>query len=1242
MKKILLVIALLLFMLSPMAFAAQPSVAYTDPYWDGQGSGRLFIEDGDSALAVMQSIYSYYGDVHAVVQVRTVGGTVLSTVYDNYLQDTDVQTKRLDVTVLPSDYPGPGDYKLVFLLSDSYMQSHNIAPAQSILDFTVTEASENTCPVLNSISSPRHLDVGVEHVIFVLGSDADGDSLTYSAEDLPPGAVFDPVQRKFSWTPTSQDVGQHTVTFRVSDGACSDSQDVNLIVEDHNGSVCDLVFDDPDDVTVDEGQLILIDLDATASKPITFSADNLPDGATFDPVLGLFVWTPSDDQAGEYDVVFTASTGLDCTAQQDVHITVNDVHVQNTCPVASFDWSPDSPQTGATVTFNSTSTDADGDNLTYEWFLNADGSGVPESEDGVFYNVFNTPGSHPVTLRVSDGECQDQTTQFVDVDSSCVLNVVSIDCMDTVVAGQLQSCSVTVDDGNGPVGHATVDLHYPDMSYAGYCMTDPLTGSCTVRFTAPSEPGDYSVHARVQKDGCVPDLDMVPQESFRVVDDGYTIPFIQVYDSSDFSNEKYDFLRGQDLFVMFQVVDALGNPVDNAVTDAYLDVNLDSEPGGRISLVPYEHAPYVPGMYYFWVQIPPTHEFLGPSLVHSVYVDFDDGQGAQNFVGVLIDNNPPEIAHEGDVQAGSTVVFGDHPVTLNVINPVALTATFTVNGEVVGPIAEGHSATLADGAVFHVHDIDFTDSLARVSVTADDYMLDHGFGGDDLQAPMTLDLSEFASDVEDEYPELIWSYTNVSSDSVDVELDGQQLTVTPVSQGCSQFSLELTDLDGAVDSVPVAFCSGLTQPECSDGLDNDGDGLVDLADPGCSDASDDDESDEPVYACSDGIDNDGDGLVDMADPGCANASDDDEYNLLPQCSDTIDNDNDGLVDMEDPGCSSPEDNDESDGSVLPQCSDGLDNDGDGLVDLADPGCVNASDDDEWNLPLPACSDGIDNDGDGLIDMADPDCVSVTDDSEESSALPQCSDGLDNDGDGLVDLADPGCADASDDDEYNAVNTQCSDGLDNDGDGLVDLADPGCSSIYDDSEYNWDTQCSDGVDNDGDGLIDMYDPDCSSPDDNSESPVAPECSDGLDNDGDGLVDLADPDCYDQYDEHEGVYLVPKEPYQFNDQDKLLITRIDIDGHDVEASAVEPGQQLMFSVSVKNVLNISLDDVKVKVFLDDYGLWATKTIHDLESEEDYTADMHIEVPYWLPQGIYDLRITASNDDIRRVKYRQLIVV
>lgn len=75
-----------------------------------------------------------------------------------------------------------------------------------------------------------------------------------------------------------------------------------------------------------------------------------------------------------------------------------------------------------------------------------------------------------------------------------------------------------------------------------------------------------------------------------------------------------------------------------------------------------------------------------------------------------------------------------------------------------------------------------------------------------------------------------------------------------------------------------------TQPACGDGVDNDTDGKVDLADPGCTSTTDNDETDSTPSSplCSDGNDNDGDSKTDYSDlpgegdPGCTSATDNDE------------------------------------------------------------------------------------------------------------------------------------------------------------------------------------------------------------------------------------------------------------------------------------------------------------------------------------------------------------------------------
>jgi hypothetical protein len=65
-------------------------------------------------------------------------------------------------------------------------------------------------------------------------------------------------------------------------------------------------------------------------------------------------------------------------------------------------------------------------------------------------------------------------------------------------------------------------------------------------------------------------------------------------------------------------------------------------------------------------------------------------------------------------------------------------------------------------------------------------------------------------------------------------------------------------------------------------------------------------SDLPV--CSDSVDNDLDGLVDLDDPGCADASSSTEE---PQCQDSSDNDGDGFADEDDPDCPDPSRDDET-------------------------------------------------------------------------------------------------------------------------------------------------------------------------------------------------------------------------------------------------------------------------------------------------------------------------------------------
>jgi chitodextrinase len=86
------------------------------------------------------------------------------------------------------------------------------------------------------------------------------------------------------------------------------------------------VFNPLENQFVDEGKTVSFTVYASDPNDdkVDISVANLPEGALFDKVTGLFSWIPGFDKAGEYDVIFTASDGS-LTSQKVVKITVKDI-----------------------------------------------------------------------------------------------------------------------------------------------------------------------------------------------------------------------------------------------------------------------------------------------------------------------------------------------------------------------------------------------------------------------------------------------------------------------------------------------------------------------------------------------------------------------------------------------------------------------------------------------------------------------------------------------------------------------------------------------------------------------------------------------------------------------------------------------------------------------------------------------------------------------------------------------------
>jgi hypothetical protein len=197
-----------------------------------------------------------------------------------------------------------------------------------------TATSGNHAPVLALIGDRSVVENGTL-TFQISATDADGDTLTYSATNLPMGAGFTPATRTFTWIPTNTQSGTYRVTFQVTDGQVAVSETVKITVRETPNQPP--VLEAVGDKIVNENaplsfSIKAIDPDGDA---LTYSAMGLPSGATF--TNKVFSWIPSYDQAGSYSVTFSVSDG-ELTDAEKITITV--VNVTDMTAPSAHDFYP--------------------------------------------------------------------------------------------------------------------------------------------------------------------------------------------------------------------------------------------------------------------------------------------------------------------------------------------------------------------------------------------------------------------------------------------------------------------------------------------------------------------------------------------------------------------------------------------------------------------------------------------------------------------------------------------------------------------------------------------------------------------------------------------------------------------------------------------------------------------------------------------------------------------------------------
>ena len=270
---------------------------------------------------------------------------------------------------------------------------------------TVTVNAVNDAPVTSEINATTDEDVPID--ITLIGSDVDGDNLTYSIVSNSNNATIVIDGSVANYTPPENSYGNLSFTYKANDGELDSN--VSLV----NINVA-FVNDPPiaKDMTVNTtedggntGEHIQFKLDATDSDSSTISyaiVDDVSNGTLTFVNDESVLYVPNQDYNGTDTFTFQANDGNSNSNIATVTINIGSVNDAPVTQNISFTTDEDTPYTDS---FTGNVSDVDGDNLTITAVTNpTNGTATCDGTNCTYTPNQDFNGTDSFTYKVNDGE----------------------------------------------------------------------------------------------------------------------------------------------------------------------------------------------------------------------------------------------------------------------------------------------------------------------------------------------------------------------------------------------------------------------------------------------------------------------------------------------------------------------------------------------------------------------------------------------------------------------------------------------------------------------------------------------------------------------------------------------------------------------------------------------------------------------------------------------------------------------
>lgn len=264
--------------------------------------------------------------------------------------------------------------------------------------FTITVAAANVAPQITS-TPVTAATVGAAYAYRVTATDANGGTLTYSLTQAPTGMTINASTGQIAWTPTAAQVGNRSVTARVTDpGGLFVAQAFTVVVASANVAP-QITSAAATAATVGTPYAYRVTANDPNGDALSYSLTQAPAGMSINTTTGQIAWTPTAAQVGSQVVTARVADpgGLAVTQSFTVTVVAANVAPQITSAAAT------TATVGLAYAYRVVATDANGDTLAYTLTQAPAGMTISATSGQIAWTPTAAQvGSHPVTARAAD------------------------------------------------------------------------------------------------------------------------------------------------------------------------------------------------------------------------------------------------------------------------------------------------------------------------------------------------------------------------------------------------------------------------------------------------------------------------------------------------------------------------------------------------------------------------------------------------------------------------------------------------------------------------------------------------------------------------------------------------------------------------------------------------------------------------------------------------------------------------